>query len=72
MRIYDTGPENCGYDRVATRGALATGETIPRIGAIIFLGLGLAMATVLCTSSAFAATPALINGVYDLPNLGCA
>jgi hypothetical protein len=31
---------------------------MPRIGAITFLALGLAIATVLCTSSAFAATPA--------------
>jgi hypothetical protein len=58
MRIYDTVPENRGYHGVATRGALTKGGTIPRIGAITFLGLGLAMAAVLCTSSAFAATPA--------------
>jgi hypothetical protein len=49
---------------------MATRDAVHRIGAITFLSLGLAVAGVLCTSSAFTATPALINGVYDLPNLG--
>ena len=49
---------------------MATRDPVHRIGAITFLSLGLAVAGVLCTSSAFTATPALINGVYDLPNLG--
>src|SRR4029077_8156568 len=50
--------ENCGYYGSATGRALATRDTMHRIGALTFLSLGLAVAVVLSTSRAFAGTPA--------------